>query len=164
MTAVMNAKRKRGKSHTKHIVASFVMIIAILIIIVTSQSNQPNQTRPPADQYLEVQHTRSLGRFYNQNQTVQIMILGLKIKAVGGDAHDILIDFGGAREYEIIPEILQGELHESQIETQGYATDLENGFFPVTLDIRCDEAEWATVILYLRPDPEDIVALPSYNP
>jgi len=158
--------KRRKKSHAKPIAVLLIVMFTLVIIIAVAlnKSNQSNQNKPPADKYLKIQHTKSIGEFYgDQNSSVLIKILGLNITALGGNAYDIWIDLGTPQSdteypYAHVSDLPKGNSTEVQI-TTSYSTELENGFFPVYIDVWCNEAKIASVLLLLNPN--DIVHIPG---
>jgi len=135
--------------------------IAIIVIFASALRIQNNRWKPPASEYLKVEHTKSLGVFYNNNKTVNIKELGLRITAVGGDATNVLITGLSTQgeEYPYIEFLHKGESKEITVQLRSYFTSLNEtiGLFPVELTIGCSEALPSDITIYLNP--EDIVGL-----
>jgi hypothetical protein len=151
--------KKRGKERNKYIMVAAITLVFIALIVFSGLTQPPSQPKPSVTEYLEIYHDRSVGDGKNNNQSILLKIIGLKIKAVGGDAHYIEIDVGGATERSYIDEILQGETGETQISTQGLAVDIENGVFPIPIEVWCSETETGTLTVYAKP--EELVFLGS---
>jgi len=156
--------RKPRKSKVKrNLLVLLTIAVAITIIVVSAIKNQNSQEskKPLAREYLKVEHTKSFGEFYNNNQTVNIRDLGLNITAVGGNATNIIVT-GLSIEGEEYPYINFLKKRESKlidIQLRSYVTSLDKatGLFPVEFTIGCSEAEPCDITIYLKP--EDIVGL-----
>jgi hypothetical protein len=149
--------KKTGRSKTKrNILITVAVAIAITLIVASALRNQNSSQKPPASEYLKVEHTRSLGEFFNNGKTVNIKELGLRITAVGGDATNILIT--GLRtqgeEYPSIDFLRKGESKEITVQLSSYVTSLNEtiGLFPVNFTIGCSEASASDITIYLKPD------------
>jgi len=158
--------KKRQKERRKYALITLIISVFVALIVISSlnQPIQPTVQKPPVTEYLQIQHTKSIGeRKTADNRTILIKTLGLKITAVRGDATNIAIDVPGAQDIEYIEKISKGETREIQILSQGYLVELdENGVFPITFDAWSSEAEAAPVTVYARP--EDFVLLDSGLP
>jgi hypothetical protein len=144
--------KKRLREKRGYIVVTAITIVFVALIIISALIQQPAKPKPSVAEYLEIQHDRSVGDGKNNNQSILLKIIGVKIKAVGGDAHYIEIDVDGATERSFIEEIPQGDTKETQILTQGLAIDIENGVFPIPIEVWCSETETETVIVYAKPE------------
>lgn len=138
-------------------------MIIIVAAAIRNQYRPKNTEKPSASEYLKVEHIGSIGTFYNNNRTVDISELGLKITAIGGNATAILITdlpTANEEEYPYIDFLEQGTSKELTILIKSYVTSLnEEGLFPLDLTIGCNEAEPAEITIYL--DPNDVVG-PHY--
>jgi hypothetical protein len=156
---------KRKGQNTKYLVLGVILLIVIVGVAVTL-SYRPT-AKPRATQYLEVSHTRSIGKLYDQNRTAVLTILGLNITAIGGDAHNIIIEMDSQADptNDFLDVLPNGTSWDHQISlqsalggVQGLETVLnEQGKFPVEITIGCAEATVETVTVFI--DPKDIVQL-----
>jgi len=154
--------KKTGRSKTKrNILIMLTIAIATTIIVASALRNQNSSQKPLASEYLKVEHTKSLGVFYNNNKTVDIRELGLRITAVGGNATNILITNlpTQGEDYPSIDFLRKGESKDITVQLRSYITSLNEtiGLFPVELTIGCSEASASDITIYLKP--EDIKGL-----
>jgi hypothetical protein len=147
--------RGAKKSKTKRNLLLVLTVIVAIIVIMTSAIRHHSQ-KPSASDYLKVEHIGSLGEFYNNNKTVNIKELGLRITAVGGDATNILITglSTPGEEYPLIDFLRKGESKEITVQLRSYITSLNEtiGLFPVELTIGCLEASPSDIIIFLKPE------------
>lgn len=149
---------KHRSKQSKYVYAA-ILILAIVVVsaIVVSQTRS---SKPQARQYFTISHTASLGEFFDGNKTLSVKILGLNIKAVGGDATDVQITIDAQTDQlsDIYPSIPKGTTQPAEIQLRGYVTSLnDSGLFPVEFDISCPEAQLSTITIYL--DPKDVHVL-----
>jgi len=148
---------RTGKSKTSRnaliFLAVAIMISIVIISAVRNQTGSQGSQKPPASEYLKVEHTKSFGEFYYGGKTVFIRELGLKITAVGGNASNIVITGlpTSGEEYPFISFLSQGESKELTIMLRSYYTGLEEEGYPVYLTIGCDEAYAEEITIYLKP-------------
>lgn len=148
---------KKSRTTRRNTLTLLAIAIAATIIVISAVRNQTggqNGQKPLASEYLKVEHTRSLGEFYNSNKTVVIRVLGLNITAIGGDATNIMITGlpTQGEEYPYISSLKQGESKNLAIQLKGYSTGLEEEGYPVELTIGCDEAAPIEITIYLKPE------------
>jgi hypothetical protein len=158
---IMRRRARKSKIKRKALIL-MVVAAAIIITVIAAIKNPNNPKKPLASEYLKVEHTKSLGEFYNNNRTVKIIDLGLRVTALCGDAHNILITnlpIGSGDLQPYIQYLRIGEYKDLDI-TLDYLTSLnEDGLFPLELTIGCSEAEPEDVTIFLKP--EDIIG-PHY--
>lgn len=152
----------KHKSNTSKyvLIAIFLLFVVVISAFAISSLNEHAQEKRPASQYLRILHTRSVGTFYNGNQTVELKILGLNITAVGGDATDVqlIMDSQADRTNDYFRNITKGITVDMQVQLQGYVTHVNGqGLFPVEFDISCVQTTLSTITFYINP--KDIVTL-----
>jgi uncharacterized protein YpmB len=154
-------RRARKSKIRKKALILIAVVAAIAVIVVSAMRNQNLQSgqgspKPLASEYFKVEHTVSFGEFYYNNRTVYIHILGLRVTALGGDAHSIYIWVEGAKEPYYIKNITAGHCEDVEIELSGYYTgriEYDSKYvYPVELTISCPEVESETITIYLEPD------------
>ena len=144
-------KRDR-KRHTKRYII-IMASLAILAFLVFSSINQKNKSKPSCSEYLKIQHTKSIATTYtDDNRTIIIKTLGINITAIGGDAHNIIIDVG-SQEPEIIQKIPNGTTSDYQIDKISLLAELDadKGIYLIPIEVQCDEAEPASIIIEAQP-------------
>lgn len=151
--------KKRLREKKEYIMVTAITLVFIALIMISGLTHPPPKPKPSVTEYLEIQHDRSVGDGKNNNQSILLKTIGLKIKAIGGDAHNIEIDVGGSLERSYTKEILQGETNETQIYTKGLAIDIQDGVFPIPIDVWCSETKSETIVIYAKP--EELVFLKS---
>jgi hypothetical protein len=146
---------RRGSNQRKY---AYVAILLFVIVVVSAiVVSQIRSSRPSAIQYFTASHTASIGQFSSGNRSVNIVILGLNISAVGGDATDVQIYMDAQADplNDAYPNIPRGTSKGVEIQLTGYLTSLnDDGLFPVEFDIGCLEALTSTFTIYI--DPKDI--------
>jgi hypothetical protein len=158
-------RKKRGKLKYIIIATVIALIVIITVAVLTIPISTPQL--PLAGEYLKIEHTKSVGVFYNQNRTAEISYLGFNVTAVGGDANEILvIPLGGGLpeevDYPYDRFLAKGETWSTSVgPLQGYVTGLieKDGqwVFPVEIQIGCVEARNEMITLYLLQ--QDIAAV-----
>lgn len=140
-------------------------IILILIIIAAALMTSESKTLKVSE-ILQITHTKSLAESTNtgQNETIMIKTLGLKITAIGGDAHSIIVIVSSHQDPwgpPVKPFLPKDESWDLPIDQLTLPTRLnEDGFYEVTVSVKCIEAAEAEhIILYL--EPEDILLVPG---
>jgi hypothetical protein len=151
-------KRSRRSKRKKNALILLAIVAAATIIVVSAIKNQNNQniqSKPPASEYLKVEHIGSIGEFYNNNRTVNIKELGLRVTALGGNATNIIITglSTESEDYPYIQNLTMGESKELSIQLKSYITSLnDEGVFPLELTIGCSEATASDITIYLKPE------------
>ena len=162
-------KKKHRDRHTNKVVYAIPILAVISIIVVAALITSEPKTWKVSE-ILEITHTASLaiatGRPPNQNESILIKTLGLKITAVGGDAHSIIVIISSLSQREeppVNPFLRRGETWDLPIELLSYPTRLnEDGFYPVKISVTCIEAaedEDKDITIFLKP--EDLIILPG---
>lgn len=158
-------KRQKRRKETR---AKYYYILAplfiLLVLITVSELYHPAETKPSCEEYLKIQHTRSLAKTYaKDNQTILIKTLGIKITAIK-DAHNIIIDADSPLGPIIIQEMHAGENRDLSIEQITISADLdeEKGVYLIPLNVGCDEAKLETIII--EANPKDIIIFYSNYP
>jgi len=148
---------KRHSNRNKYLFIGLFFLLVVTIVAAVALYNDTPRQKPAATEYLKVWHTRSIGEFSNQNKSVLITTLGLRLTAIGGDAHDILIvvESQPTPENDMITFLANGSSSDAVILLNGLPTTLnDQGKFPVEFQIGCAESEYETVTVYI--DPKDI--------
>jgi hypothetical protein len=141
-------KSKLSKSSTAMIL--FATVLVAIIIVILLYPTQPQ--KPPAREYFEIFDIVALAEPGDpENNTIRIKQLDFKIKPIGGDAHDLLIIPPSAVPQEYWPNFegkvirrnetvsLSGSGQEIIFQSSVLSVRNENGSYPLTLRIRCDE-------------------------
>lgn len=152
--------RRAKKSKMKRnllILLTIAVVISIIVASAIRNQNTQGSQKPPASEYLKVEHIGSIGEFSNNNRTVNIKELGLNITAVGGNATNILITGLSTQgeEYPYIAFLRKGESKEITIQLRSCVISLNEttGLFgPVEFTIGCSEASPSDITIYLRPE------------
>ena len=151
-------KRSRRSINKKKALVLLAIAAAATIITFSAMKNPNNQNvqqKPPASEYLKVEHIGSIGEFYNKNRTVDIKELGLRVTALGGNATNIIITglSTESEDYPCIQNLSMGESKELDIQLKSYVTSLnDEGLFPLELTIGCSEATPSDITIYLKPE------------
>jgi hypothetical protein len=165
----MKTGTKSGKPKTKKIIISLIIIFAFVGIIALGlyQSLSQSQTRPskkPAAEYFEIfEATVNDGEFempsvdqggsYENSSILFIFSISYKIRAIGGDAHNVVIK-SWAKADLVDFQVIQKDQWEYVEQTSsrplyGYkSTKDSTGKFPFQAKIVSDEAE-GTILIYM---------------
>jgi hypothetical protein len=145
------------RKHTKRYIAIITALAILVTLVIFSSLSQKSKPKPPANEYLKVQHTRSIATTYTEdNKTIIIKTLGINITAIGGDDHYVIIDVG-SQDPKIITEILNGTTLDYPIDQVSIPTELDTdkGVYLISIEIQCQEAEHASLLIEARP--QDII-------
>ncbi|MEM3566335.1 MAG: hypothetical protein QXK47_02870 [Candidatus Bathyarchaeia archaeon] len=145
---------KKAYPKRKIAIIAIIAIMATIIIISALRQQTENTTNPKKDpnEYFQFLDISAFGTRVSEN-VVRIRVLYLKVKPIGGDAHNFAIaglpiifeDYWRA-------EIKNGTEEVFEIELQ-YSIQLrkEANGYPIKLQIRSDEAE-GDVTLWLKDE------------
>lgn len=154
------AKKTRGGRNTKKaIVGLFIIIVLAAIIALGVYQNKP-QAKKSAAEYFEILDPSLTDREYLEPsiadgggpETSNVLIvygISFKLKAIGGDAHNVIVDSWGEAEPVNFDEMRKNQ-YESVEQTSprplGVRIEREEGKFPFPLRIFSSEAEGEIII------------------
>jgi len=154
----MRKRRKRRKSRKwVWILLAFIIVLGIIIVPRLFQGQSELQKKS-AEEYFEIfDATVNDGEFrdgssYENSSVLIIYGISYKVRAIGGDAHDVIIQSWVMAEPVELVTILEGQyeyVEQSSAPPFGYlAEKAENGMFPFEVKISSHEAE-GTITIYL---------------
>ena len=135
-------KRKKKKKTSSKIAILLIVVFGFITVIVWYQSQVQNGGSRDAQDYFEVVSAGvDSGRVEN-NGTVWILTgISLTFKAVGGDAHEVVIQSWADSDPILIGTMLKDYPRTVGLfSSRGYATSKELDGFPVTIRIASLEA------------------------
>ncbi len=152
----MRKRRKRRKSRKwVWILLAFIIVLSIIIVPRLFQGQYELQKKS-VEEYFEIfDATVNDGEFrggltYENSSAVIIYGISYKIRAKGGDAHDVIIQSWARAEPLDLLTILEGQykyVEQSSAPPFGYLTEkAENGMFPFDVKIKSAEAEGTITI------------------
>ncbi len=157
-------RRRRQKKTRKNTVILLAILLVFVLIIIVAVSQSPPKSKEPADKYFEIfEATVNYGEFqdppedeggsYQNSSALIIYDISFKIRAIGGDAHNVVVG-----SWAKVPEVYFEEILKDQSAYYsefsqapfGYLSrkDKEVGKFPFEVRIRSSEAE-GTITIYL---------------
>ncbi len=151
-------KRKKRRKSRKWVWILFAFIL-LLGIIVVPRLFQSQSERQRADDYFEIFDAAvndgdfKDGSSYEDSSILVIYGISFKLRAKGGDAHDVIIQSWAQAEPVDLETILEGQykyVEQASVPPFGYLTEkAENGMFPFDVEIKSVEAE-GTITIYPR--------------
>lgn len=158
-------KRKRVNKPLVIVSLAIVIVISLYVVSYLSQLQRGSQKKLPADEYFEIfEQTVNDGEFldpkldeggsYENSSRLLIFSISYKLRAVGGDAHNVVVGSWGPtenfEEFEVILNGQYGYVEQGSIRTGGgfMTKKAENGKFPFPVKLTSDEAE-GTITIYL---------------
>lgn len=158
---MVKTKKKAAKGHTRSLLILFVIVAVLGVIIVWgAYQNLPESVQPPtAEEYFDIiEPTIDDGELV-RNQTsgeilaVKIYAISYKVKAVIGDAHNVVAQSWSGAEPEELGTIKEGEWAQvNQQRTPQYSPYLsekdDQGKFPMRLRITSSEASGYITIYF----------------
>jgi len=155
----MQKSKKRSKIKGKYLALAIIIVALIIFAAITIVVYQPKK-KPLITDYLTVSHTKSFGQFLQGDTLVNIVDLGLRITAVGGNATSIVVQVDEGNqpypENDVYKEIPKGNYSDVVIQLQGCYLTLEDGKTTIHIEISCTEAEGRAYLTITIPE-EDIV-------
>jgi len=163
--SVLNSIEMKGRKRIKkrRRVNKPLVILSLAIVIVISLSavsylNQLPREKKLADEYFEIfDATVNDGEFrdgssYEDSTMLVIYSISYKLRAKGGDAHDVIVKSwakAGPLDLETILEDGYKYVEQTSVPPFGYQSEkAENGMFPFDVRISSVEAE-GTITIYL---------------
>lgn len=149
--------RKRRKVKKRALILLAIVSIVIIVVVMASyQGEQDEQgpSRPTAEEYFEIfDAIVDWPSELRENDTVLVIkYLLFKVKAVGGDAHEVTVNHQGYYFADRVDlgNMTRGEVRyvEFMIPDPGFLTTLEEEGFPIAIPIFCEEA-WGDITVYI---------------
>lgn len=142
-------KRKVSKSV---LILSLVVVIAIIISVAIYLNQQQGGLRT-AEEYFEILNATVDYGDFRQNDTVVIYTISFEIKAVGGDAHDVMVQSWARAQSYAVGTILEGETKAVMEMTSNppfgiLSRENEDGKFPMEIRITSMEADGYVTIYF----------------
>jgi len=142
-------KRKVSKSV---LILSLVVVIAIIISVAIYLNQQQGGLRT-AEEYFEILNATVDYGDFRQNDTVVIYTISFEIKAVGGDAHDVMVQSWARAQNYAVGTILEGETKAVMEMTSNppfgiLSHENEDGKFPMEIRITSMEADGYVTIYF----------------
>ena len=155
----MVKKTGRNKSLKKTVIAA-ILIIAFGFIIAIGVYRNQYPAKKSAAEFFEIFDHSFLDREYREptiaegggpetSNTVIVYGIKFKLKAIGGDAHNVIVEGWGEAEPENFDVILKDQdvtVEQMSNRPYGIAIERENGKFPFTVKIISSEAEGEIII------------------
>jgi len=152
----MQKSKNRSKIKGKYLALAIIIVVLIVFAAIAIVVVYLPKKKPLITDYLTVSHTKSFGQFLQNDTLVNIVDLGLRITAVGGDAHSIVVQIDeGSQLYpenDVYAEILKGNYSDVVIELSGCYLPLENGKVTIHVEISCSEAEGRAYLAITIPE------------
>ena len=136
--------KRRGKKNTQTLILLLsIGFVIVVIIAVALYQTQPSQPKQEADEYFEIFDPVPIWFDVRENGSVLILYeISFKLKAVGGDAHLVIIQSWAMGEPQELGTILEGDFKEVTLSSpDGYLSVKMEGKFPVSIRIGSTEAE-----------------------
>lgn len=144
-------KRKVSKSV---LILSLVVVIAIIIsVAIYLNQQQGSFQKRTAEEYFEILNATVDYGDFRQNDTVVIYTISFEIKAVGGDAHDVMVQSWARAQNYAVGTILEGETKAVMEMTSNppfgiLSRENEDGKFPMEIRITSMEADGYVTIYF----------------
>jgi len=155
----MRRSEKRSKIKGKYLVLAIIVVALIILAAMAIVVYLPKK-KPSIIGYLTVSHTKSFGEFLQGDTLVNIVDLGLRITAVGGNATSIVVQVDEGMqlhpENDVYKEIPKGNYSDVVIQLEGCYLPLENGKATIHVEISCSQAD-GHVLLPITIRQEDVV-------
>jgi len=148
----MVRKRKRRKKGNKTIVIIPLVGIVILLAIAL-YFNQPHVQKKTAEEYFKVLDPKVLAGEHKEENVWKIYHISFKLQAIGGDAHNVIIQSWAMADPQELFDIPKNESRLVILESLwGDFVEMNNeGKLPVSITITSDEAEGKITIAFSPP-------------
>ena len=153
----MIRKRKRRKKSNKRLVilllvASILIILAVAAYLIQHNGPQDLQKKP-AVEYFEVLNANVLVGDLLEENTWKISSISFELQAIGGDAHNVIIQSWAMAEPQELENILENESKAVILQSpNGQVVETNNeGMLPVIIKVTSDEAEGKITIPFSPP-------------
>ncbi|RLI40442.1 hypothetical protein DRO69_12865 [Candidatus Bathyarchaeota archaeon] len=144
MKRVQHRKIRKKRKMTKMIEFSILALILIVIVVIAVFTLSQRKEKVPADQYFEIINPTVdyWRRAPEDPNALFIQGISFTLKAVGGDAHSIIVNVKkGLAEPVLIPELQKNETYWVQVIFKYDVLKYGNETVEIPVEIICDEAE-----------------------
>lgn len=145
---------KKRKVNKPLLIVSLVAVVIIIITVASFISQQRGFQEKTAEEYFEIlDPTVDYGELIQNDTAVKIYTISFKIKAVGGDAHDVMVQSWARAERYPVGTIFEGEV-KAVIQMMSpppfaYLSEKnEDGKFPMEVKITSIEANGFVTIYF----------------
>lgn len=157
----MAKKTGGGRNIKKAMVALFVIIVLAAVIALGVYQNKP-QAKKSAAEYFEILDPALTDREYLEpsiaegggpetSSMLRVYGISFRLKAIGGDAHNVIVESWGEAEPVNFDEIRKnqyGAVQQTSPHPYGVAIEREDGKFPFPVTIFSSEAEGEIIIKF----------------
>ena len=128
---------------TKMVELSILALILIVIVVIAVFTLSQRKEKVPADQYFEIINPTVdyWRRAPEDPNALFIQGISFTLKAVGGDAHSIIVNVKKLAEPVLIPELQKNETYWVQVIFKYDVLKYGNETVEIPVEIICDEAE-----------------------
>jgi len=155
-------KRGRNRKTRKKTLGLLAILLVFVAIIAVGVYQSRPQPKKPAAEYFEIfeatvnegefrDPTEDQGGSYQNSSVLIIYGISFKIRAIGGDAHNVIVASWATATEEYFEKIVKGQYAyytKAATPPAGYLSKKEGGKFPFEVKMRSSEAE-GTIKIYL---------------